>query len=187
MNINRELNYNDIYLKPRKTIVNSRNECDTSVILGPMKFKHPAIAANMKSVVDKSTCKYLCENDLFYIMHRFDIDNEEFVKEMHSLGNYASISVGVNEPFFSQLKEMKRNNNIPEYICIDIAHCWSPKGERMIKFIKDLLPETFLIAGNVANAEAVKKRSIFNSLNIVRPTFFSTRQMPMNCFPFSDL
>ena len=55
------------------------------------------IPANMKSVVNENTCIYLASRGWFYIMHRFGIDNLAFTKNMHSLGLFASISVGVNE------------------------------------------------------------------------------------------
>ena len=34
------------------------------------------------------------ENGYFYVMHRFDLDNLQFVKDMHAKGCYASISWG---------------------------------------------------------------------------------------------
>lgn len=150
-----EYNYENLYLRPRKTIVDSRKECDTSVMLGGDKFKMPLIPANMMSVVDEETCKYLAKKRYFYIMHRFNVNPVEFTFNMHDAGWFSSISVGVNEDSYSQLDALLSSKNIPDYITIDIAHCWCPKGERMIKFIKDKFPDTFLIAGNVASADAV--------------------------------
>ena len=66
--------YEDIFLIPQKTIVDSRKECNTSVQLGKYTFNLPIYASNMKSVVDKETCKFFAENEMFYTMHRFDID-----------------------------------------------------------------------------------------------------------------
>lgn len=49
--IAREYNYQDVYLRPRHTTVNSRKECDTLVVLGKHKFVMPVYPSNMKSVV----------------------------------------------------------------------------------------------------------------------------------------
>src|SRR5699024_5451103 len=49
------------------------------------------------------------------------------------------------------------NNNIPEYVTIDIAHGHAKSVINMIKHIKKHLPETFVIAGNVATPEAVRE------------------------------
>ena len=38
-----ELNYGDVYLVPKKTIVDSRKECDTSVQFGPRRFDMPRL------------------------------------------------------------------------------------------------------------------------------------------------
>ncbi len=94
--IKREYNYSDVYLVPRKTIVDSRSECDTSVKFGNFTFSLPVVAANMKSVVDKETCKYFSKNKMFYVMHRFGVNPVEFCAEMSAEGHLASISIGVN-------------------------------------------------------------------------------------------
>jgi GMP reductase len=85
-------------------------------------------------------------------MHRFGIDEDTFISKMKNKGFISSISVGVNEDSYQKMKSW---TNKPDYITLDIAHAWCPKGEKMIKFIKDKFPDTFLIAGNVATAESV--------------------------------
>lgn len=161
--IQKEYNYDNLYLIPKKTIVDSRKECDTSVTLGKHTFSMPIIPSNMMTVVDESTCKIFADRGYFYIMHRFGIDNEKFVKSMQESGRYASISVGVNQDSYDQLISMKNNNVHPEYITIDIAHCWCPKGENMIKFIKDSFPDTFLIAGNIATEQSVEDLTLWGA------------------------
>jgi GMP reductase len=153
--IKQELHYQDIYLIPRKTIVGSRKECDTSVKLGKHIFDMPVYASNMKSVVDNETCMFFAKHNWFYTMHRFNVDPVEFIKLMHSKSEIASISIGVNEESYQQIKDIKSNGLIPEYITLDIANAWCDKGEKMIKTLKESFPDTFIIAGNVATGEAV--------------------------------
>lgn len=153
--IKREYNYSDVYLVPRKTIVDSRSECDTRVQLGKFIFDLPVIAANMKSVVNKETCKYFANNNMFYVMHRFGINPVEFCSEMKDGGYFTSISIGVNEDSYQQIRDLQTAGHCPHFITLDIANAWSPKAERMVKFIKDTFPSTFLIVGNMATAEAV--------------------------------
>lgn len=155
--ITREYNYSDVYLVPRKTIVGSRKECDTSVKFGNRKFDMPVIPANMKSVVKEETCEFLSSNNWFYVMHRFGIDSVKFIDRMQKQNYIASISLGVNEDTYEQLKAIKEAKLVPEYATVDIANSWCPKAERMIKFVKDNFPKTFLIAGNMATGEAVQE------------------------------
>ena len=87
--------YDNILLLPRKCRVQSRSECDTSVQLGGRSFKLPVMPSNMKTVVDEQICVWLAQNGYFYVMHRFDLDNVQFVRDMQAKGCFASISLGV--------------------------------------------------------------------------------------------
>lgn len=150
--------YEDIQLIPAKCIVNSRSECDTTVTLGERKFKLPVVPANMQTIIDEKTAIYLAENDYFYIMHRFEPEKRlSFVKDMQSRGLFASISVGVKEEEYGFIQELALLNLAPEYITIDIAHGHSNAVIKMIKYIKEYLPKSFVIAGNVGTPEAVRE------------------------------
>lgn len=152
-----EIGYKDINLIPRKCVVESREECDTSVMFGGKKFTMPILPANMKSVVDEITCEYLASRGWFYTMHRFDIDVIEFINKMHKKGLFASISIGVNGDSQEELEKMLVTKTIPEYITIDVANAWSEKTKKKIDWIKSKMPSVFLIVGNIATADAVQE------------------------------
>ncbi|MFY8055720.1 MAG: IMP dehydrogenase, partial [Limnohabitans sp.] len=147
--------YDNILLLPRKCRVESRSECDASVELGGRKFRLPVVPANMKTVVDESICLWMAQNNYFYVMHRFDLDNVKFVKDMHAKGVYASISLGVKAPDRDTVDQLAAQKLVPEYITIDIAHGHADSVRDMIAYIKGKLPTSFVIAGNVATPEAV--------------------------------
>jgi GMP reductase len=117
----------------------------------------PLYAANMKSVVDAETCEYFARRNWFYTMHRFDVDAVAFVRDMQAKGLFASISVGVNGDTLQQLAALKAAGLRPEYITLDVANGWCVKAERMIRFIKREFPNSFLIGGNIATAEAARE------------------------------
>src|SRR6218665_359408 len=123
--------YDNVLLLPRKCRVRSRSECDTSVRLGERSFRIPVVPANMKTVVDEKICAWMAQNGYFYVMHRFDLDNVRFVRDMQARGCYASISLGVQ------------------------PHGHADSVQEMINRIKTRLPRAFVIAGNVATPEAV--------------------------------
>ena len=150
--------YEDIQLIPNKAIVNSRSECDTSIKFGKYTFKMPVVPANMQTVVDEKLSIWLAENGYFYVMHRFDEDSRVgFIEDMHQRGLFASISVGVKPGEYDFVEALAKDNLIPEYITIDIAHGHSNAVINMIKHIKKHLPDSFVIAGNVATPEAVRE------------------------------
>jgi GMP reductase len=147
--------YDNVLLLPRKCRVESRSECDASVQLGGRTFRIPVVPANMKTVVNESICEWMAKNGYFYVMHRFDLDNVAFVREMHSKGVFASISLGVKAPDYATVDQLKSAGLTPEYITIDIAHGHADSVKKMIGHLKEHLPKSFVIAGNVGTPEAV--------------------------------
>ena len=147
--------YDNVLLLPRKCLVESRSECDASVELGGRRFRLPAVPANMKTVVDEKICIWLAENGYFYVMHRFDLDNVAFVRDMHQRGVFASISLGVKAPDYADVDQMLAEGLVPEYITIDIAHGHADSVKKMVHYLKEKMPSAFVIAGNVATPEAV--------------------------------
>ena len=147
--------YDNILLLPRKCRVQSRSECDAGVELGGRRFRLPVVPANMKTVVDVPICQWLAENNYFYVMHRFDLDNVAFVKTMKGKGLFASISLGVKQPDYATVDELVKLGLVPEYVTIDIAHGHADSVKDMITYLREKMPSTFIIAGNVATPEAV--------------------------------
>ena len=147
--------YDNILLLPRKCRVESRAECDASVQLGQRRFRLPVVPANMKTVINESLCVWLAQNGYFYVMHRFDLDNVQFVKDMRAQGVFASISLGVKPADYDTVNQLVSVGLAPEYITIDVAHGHADSVKNMIGYLKEKLPQSFVIAGNVATPEAV--------------------------------
>ena len=55
-------------------------------------------------------------------MHRFDLDNVQFVRQMKEAGAFASISLGVKQPDYDTVDQLAAEGLVPEYVTIDIAH-----------------------------------------------------------------
>lgn len=148
-----KFDFSDINLVPKKCIVDSRSECNTSLTLGKYKFEMPIVPANMEAVIDINIAKNLAKNNLFYIMHRFG-NTLEFCREMKRENLIISISVGVNQDSYDLLDQLLKENIIPDFITIDIAHGHSISMERMITYLKSKFT-SFIIAGNVSTKDAV--------------------------------
>jgi GMP reductase len=147
--------YDNVLLLPRKCRVQSRSECNASVELGGRTFRIPVVPANMKTVVDERICTWMAQNGYFYVMHRFDLDNIKFVRDMHAKGVYASISLGVKQADYDTVDQLVKMGETVEYVTIDIAHGHADSVQRMIGYLKEKMPSTFIIAGNVGTPEAV--------------------------------
>ena len=147
--------YDNILLLPRQCRVESRSECDASVVLGGRSFRLPVVPANMKTVVDEPICVWLAQNGYFYVMHRFDLDIVQFARDMVAKGLYVSISLGVKKPDYDTVDQFVALGLSPDYITIDIAHGHAESVKKMIGYLKEKLPASFVIAGNVGTPEAV--------------------------------
>jgi GMP reductase len=147
--------YDKVLLLPRKCRVESRSECDPSMEFGGRKFKLPVVPANMKTVVNEKICLWMAQNGYFYVMHRFDLDNVRFVRQMKEAGAFASISVGVKQADYEAVDKLAAAGLVPEYVTIDIAHGHADTVKNMIWHLKKKLPDAFVIAGNVGTPEAI--------------------------------
>jgi len=161
----KHLKYSDISLVPNYSECHSRTDCDTRLVLFGKKFKLPIIPSNMKSVIDLNIAKWMSENDYFYIMHRFDSHLADNVGLANSEDwKTISFSIGVKLKDKLHITNIGKNPNLRlDFITIDIAHGHCKRMHMMIKHIKKHLPNTKIIAGNVATPDAVADLSAWGA------------------------
>lgn len=158
--MNKAYKYSDIALIPNYSECESRDDCDTSITLFNKKYNLPIIPANMKSVIDLDLSSWMSENDYFYIMHRFNNDIYAQIEQANNQNwKTISFSIGVQDKDKTIIHKIRTNKLRLDFLTIDIAHGHSIKMKRMIQFIKDNLPDTKIIAGNVATPQAVRELS----------------------------
>jgi GMP reductase len=153
--------YDSVYLVPRYSELRSRSEADISVEFLGRRFRAPVVPANMESVINVDIAKWLSENDLPYIYHRFG-DTRAFIERANKENwKLISISVGVKDIDKDLLDWAVSNNLRIDWICVDVAHGNHILVKEMIALIKatyDVFSKTCpkIIAGNVATSDAVR-------------------------------
>ena len=155
------LHYENIFLKPNFNSVRTRSEIDTDVMFCGKTFALPVVPANMKCCIDYDVCKMLDFENYFYIMHRFGIDIMQFVEEANNkawMGEFKtiSISVGIQPKDANIITELAARQLRVDFITIDVAHGHHSKVADQIIHIKNKLPYTKVIAGNVATFQGVE-------------------------------
>lgn len=148
-------NYKDILLQPSYSLLESRQDATTECQFGPMTFNLPVVPANMKTVIDKDLAVWMAERNYFYVMHRFNVNTVEFCRDMKERGLFTSISLGVNDDSYTTILDLVSKGISPDYITIDIAHGHCKKMMVMLSVIKNKLPKSFVIAGNVCTINGV--------------------------------
>ncbi len=154
------LKYSDISLVPNYSEVYSRADCSTETVLCGKKFKLPIIPANMKSVVSMSLAKWMSDNNYFYVMHRFNNSLREVVTQMNDENwDTISVSMGVKIEDKKDIVAISKQKQRVDCVTVDIAHGHCERMKIAIECVKRYLPDTTIIAGNVATPEAVKTLS----------------------------
>jgi len=157
MSVFRRFDFNSVNLIPRKCIVNSRSECDTTIKFARHTFSLPVVPANMECVINDDIAEKLARSGHFYIHNRFHKDIVGFSRKMIKAGLPLSISIGVNESDRELLKRLYAEYLYPNILTIDIAHGHSVKMEGMLKWIRaNFQSPPFIIAGNVGTTEGVR-------------------------------
>jgi GMP reductase len=77
--------YDNILLLPRKCRVESRSECDASVSWAGA-LPHAGGAGQHEDGGGRIHLRLDGQNGYFYVMHRFDLDNVQFVRDMQAQG-----------------------------------------------------------------------------------------------------
>ena len=150
------LTYDDVALVPQYSTIKSRSQCDTKAWLGNCQFKLPVMPSNMKCVIDEQLAFRLSEEKYFYVMHRFSSTYDFVFAANTAKIRTISISVGVKQQDYYLIDSLAVDELRVDYITIDIAHGHCAAMVDMIKYIKDRLPTTFIIAGNIATFQAYK-------------------------------
>jgi GMP reductase len=151
------LTYDDVYLVPKYSELETRKNADTTVRLGEYTFRIPVLPSNMKTVIDETWAEWFSKNGYFYMMHRFDNITVPFVKAANEkVFDIISISTGVNDDSYQELLDIHYNGWRVDYITIDVAHGHHIKVKNRIEEIRKLFPDVFIIAGNVTTADGVE-------------------------------
>ena len=111
----------------------------------------------MKAVTNMKQSKWMSERNYFYIMHRFDNNLKDIVSEMNKENwENISVSMGVKLKDKKDIVALAKYKQKIDYITIDIAHGHCSRMKSAIDCVKKHMPETKIIAGNVATPSAVR-------------------------------
>lgn len=156
--MDRGLNYSDIILTPEKAVVASRSECDVTATLGRHTFASPVCLSNMPAINNPQICKIFDENKWFYVYHRIGGVND-VIRFLMDYKDYhkTSISIGITEEWQTLLSQcIEWGITKIDYITIDVAHGHSERLKPLVDFVKSKLPNTYVIAGNVATGVGIE-------------------------------
>lgn len=157
-----KLDFKDVLIKPKRSTLQSRSQVN---ITRAFTFYHskrsfngvPIIAANMDTIGTFNMAKELANYDMMVALHKhYSIDDlQNFWADNPSIGEHnVFYSMGVGEADIKKAKEFSHEyKHFLHYLCIDVANGYSEKFLDIVKEMRDNLPATTIMAGNVVTAE----------------------------------
>jgi len=167
MRIETELKYDfdDVLIRPKRSTLESRKEVD---LHRSYKFKHggtyfgiPIMAANMDGVGTIDVSRELSDIGLFTCFRKSTPINFIIKELLSERSNNTAVTIGKNLVDFNKLKELKeeliKEGHILKYVCVDVANGYSQSFVDYIKQVREILPHSTIIAGNVVTGEMVEE------------------------------
>ena len=146
-----------MYIVPQYSEVTSRSQVDTSVHIGDFKIDVPVISANMDTVTAGEMAHAMAEGGAIGAIHRFMTVEQNIHEFQTASGNKSHpcfVSIGVNEESKDRARFLHAAG--ARNFVIDIAHGHSRMMRDMITWLRETYSDVYVMAGNVATAQAVK-------------------------------
>ena len=163
-----KLDFKDVLIRPKRSTLASRKDVDISRNFtfrsSKKEFKGvPVIAANMDGVgtIEMARAFMADGNGLTVALHKhypletlLDFLDEETTKTVW-------YSIGMTKTDEEKLDEfVKKKPKIIEKLCIDVANGYSEHFVEYVKRIRDKMPDTTIMAGNVVTGEMVEELTL---------------------------
>lgn len=165
------LSFSEVFIVPQYSKIETRDDVDTSSLIGPLRLALPVISANMISITDVGMAVAMAESGGFGILPRFNTNEEavaDFIEATSRTTQPIGVSIGVQE--VDQIRFKKLFIAGARVFCIDVAHGHHVKVKNMLSWIRknygfyrdgewdksslDIPP--IIIAGNVASYWGVR-------------------------------
>lgn len=165
MKIKKALSYDDVLLVPTNTHVQSRSDASTQSFLktngkNSVKFSGPLIASPMSTVCGVKMCIKMAEQGCLGILHRgypyISIDKKILaVKEIQENGieNFG-VAIGCKKHDFESALQLV--NHGVKILCVDVANGHNIIIAEFISALKNKLPNTHIMTGNIATPDGIK-------------------------------
>ena len=145
----RALTFDDVLLVPSYNHYESRRLVDISMTdrTGKLNLKLPVFTANMDTVTEAPMANFIGSQGGMGVLHRF-MTVDENVAEFKACKFPAAVSLGASTKDLERAEALRDAG--AETFCIDVAHGHAKYVGKILKQLRELLPNACLIAGNVA-------------------------------------
>lgn len=161
-----KLDFDDVLLQPKRSLAISRKDISVErefhlLHCGRIIEVIPLIVSNMSAVgtIKMAECLKEFYSGPFVCLHKF-YDNTAIHKIDNETKERCFYTMGIKDDDISKLKymiELDKDGLIIDGICIDAANGYTDYFEKRVREVRALLPESIIIAGNVATPEMTQQ------------------------------
>ncbi|MGM0447704.1 MAG: guanosine monophosphate reductase [Methanobacteriota archaeon] len=151
------LSYGDVLLVPQRSPVDSRSDVDLSTRLTPtVGLETPLVSAAMDTVTEAELAIELSRAGGIGVLHRFLTVDEQAtqVERVTAAGERVAAAVGINEDYLARSAALVEAG--VDAVVVDVAHGHLDRTVAAVEEIAEAVPETDLVAGNVATPAGVE-------------------------------
>jgi len=161
------IGFDDVCIRPKFTELRSRADVDPSSLLGNLRLPVPIISANMESVTEAKMALAMNEAGAVGALHRF-----KSIKASVAMYNKSPIwtFVSVGTKVEDRLRAKALYDAGARNFIIDVAHGAQIQVVEQAVFMKENLPEIYLMVGNFATQDTIS--TFVKKCGKVRPDSF---------------
>ena len=143
------ITFDDVLLIPAYNHHESRRIVEIGMTdkSGKLTLGLPVMTANMDTVTEDAMADFVGERGGIGVLHRFT-SIEENVAMFQRCHYPTFVSVGTAEAEMERVEALKDTG--AQYFCVDVAHGHAKYVGKMIKRMRQMLPNECIMAGNVA-------------------------------------
>lgn len=171
-----KLDFSDVLIRPKRSTLSSRSEVVLErEFIFPNTQKTwtgiPVVVSNMDTTGTFEMYKTLMNHKVITCLHKFYTpdDYKQLITDMGPNFNpdYFAVTIGIRDIDLEHIKNILTLFT-PTFVCIDVANGYSYKFVDFCQKVRQLLPDTILIGGNVVTREMVEELIINGKLDIVK-------------------
>ena len=173
---NIKLDFSDVLIRPKRSTLGSRSEVELEREFYFPNAKRswkgvPICVSNMDTTGTFEMYQALLPHKMITCLHKF-YSAEDYRQLKDSMGNmfnpdYFAVTIGIRDEDYDNLRQII-DVFMPTFVCVDVANGYSYKFLKFTAKIRQLLPNTILIGGNVVTREMVEELIINGGVDIVK-------------------
>ena len=176
-----KLDFNDVLIKPKRSQAVSRADVDLTRKFKFLNCQHhddnpidvgvPIIAANMDTIGTMEMARELAKHGCSTALHKFYSlsEIEKFYREEdESVLDKVFYTTGTGNADFEKLRVLYKLAVPLPKICIDVANGYTQSFVDKCKEVRDLFPNSIIMAGNVCTPEQTLELLLVGKVDILK-------------------